>query len=690
MEGLLGLTKSINTRESAMSDLNVLERMEQRVQHDRSAEISAQKQEQLMYERLYQTADQMLEKDRKIMNKRISMAQDQITEHLIDAGGSRKRFQEKGGMSIMGDMSNEILRSPEAVQYQENKKNLTKILELQEKGMGHLLTPKDLQSAEDYKANPNGGAITYSGVMNEIEIPPSANFDYGTDIPLEKILSYNSNMIKIRDNFKMAYPEKPLNTGNLIAFAKEMGYGGMGSNNTRIREKARSDALMAKYQNSKTTSKKAMANSFLGNWNMFISEIDPTITLKNMNELYPNGLIEGLKKSNSQTNKLVHNRSNITSLKRPLPEKGIDYTDIRNIAAKVASVGFIGADGEKSTSLERWFNHDYGLKESYRFMPLSQSMITDRILGDREKGGMGYKIENGNVIDFEPTQDMYRMDGVRLDKDNKLEKNVFKGNYKIEGVVTALKSGDVLLTDVYNNIFNNEIDKEKTAENDKGMYGKQGGDELNMTTVIALRNEETGDVFYHEIDTGRPDIAQALSNAIGEDDDIQPLVDQENRNTLLKRQLEAMSAEEEIKIRGTINVLEDNVFQDGSFEAEGKKYWGAGSAGQHNRYPMMKSFYMAFDYLNNSYKRNDEFPQGDKNVYPKQIQKDIDKGLFTLSAIHGGIEDDLKSYEQGNSNEKIISNWLSNANENAENSLEKKQNQELAQKWMQMLSLVNE
>ena len=206
---------------------------------------------------------QMLEKDRNQINKRIGMAQDQITNHMRDAGGSKKRFMEQGGLSVMSKISNDIMRSPESVTYQENKKNLAKILEAKEKGMGHLLSPRDIESLENYENNPNGGSISYSGIMNEIEIPPAANFDYGTDIPLEKILSNGSNMMRIQANYAMTYPDAPKpNYADIYAFAKKMGYGGTGSNQTKMRAAAAESIKRAQYDKNKKAN--ATGNSFVG------------------------------------------------------------------------------------------------------------------------------------------------------------------------------------------------------------------------------------------------------------------------------------------------------------------------------------------------------------------------------------------------------------------------------------------
>ena len=57
MEGLLGLTNNIKTTESATKNLSILETMDNRVRSDRAGEAMAQKEEALMYERMYAMSD---------------------------------------------------------------------------------------------------------------------------------------------------------------------------------------------------------------------------------------------------------------------------------------------------------------------------------------------------------------------------------------------------------------------------------------------------------------------------------------------------------------------------------------------------------------------------------------------------------------------------------------------------------
>lgn len=688
MAGLLGLTKSVNSTESAVRDLSVLERMDARLQQDKQAEINAQKEEQMMYERAYQMSDQLLEKDRNRINSRISMAQEQIASHMRKSGGDRSMFMENGGLGVINGITNDITRSPEAIQYQENKKNLTKIWMAQEKGLGHLLSPKDLKSLEDYENNENGGPITYSGMMAEIKIPPSSNFDYGTDIPLEKVMSYDSNMVKILGNFAVVHPEKDANQHNIIAFMKEMGYGGQGSNQTRQREAATRAAAVAKANAENPTKKENTKNSYIGQYTMLNTQISSQLkgglTLKNIEEQAGGSAIEYARKNNPQVSKMLVDKNKLTSRKRNLSEEGFDITDLTQA---------LTLDDRKkgANPIEYMFNEHYGLFDSYEFMPMSKNQISKRVLGKNDDGsGEGYEIKDNQLINYVPDEGMFRMDGVQVSGKNKLDREDHKGNYIIENVVTGFKGKD---KDGLDNLIMNAYDDdgvtldEKTTKKIRDAYkGENGGDELKMSTFIALRNTTNGDIFYKEIDITRPDISQAIRNATP-DDNVAETVNQEHQMHEDYTNIKKMKTDERIKLDTAISSLETDLFANNPIlETEGSKYYGAYSGGQQNRYPMMKSFYMAHDYVSNSNKRDEDFPNGDPRIHKSSTQQGIDRGYFTTAAIAGGIENDLKTYGKVKDAD-IVYKWLDNMNQDLDDHGQER-NRQVAEKWIQLMTLM--
>ncbi|MBV1928134.1 MAG: hypothetical protein KUG81_01285 [Gammaproteobacteria bacterium] len=671
MEGLLGLSKNINDTNSAVRDLSVLERMDARIEKDRVAEVEAQKTEQLFYEKMYAQADQLLEKDRSRINKKILMAQKDVTGHLDKMGGSRKMFMEQGGLSVMNNMSNDIMQSDEVITYGENKKNLAKILEAKEKGLGHLLAPADLESLENYDASPNGGTISYSGMMAEVEIPPSANFDYGSDIPIENILSFKSNMIKIKQNYKTNYPNRPEpNYLELIAFSKKMGYGGTGSNTIRIREKMIADKQRAAYD--KKNKKDPNKISFLNEAKIAMSQIPSGLTVGQINKStedggYGGSLIENLKKTNKSMNKLIGEKFTPNSRLRDLAEVGFDRTDVTWDALR-EGMEFLG-------------NSKMGLKEAHTVLPFNTMTVAQRVFGEGEGGG-NYKIEDGKILNYTPDETMFRMDGVKVTGNNELDPEDHKGNYKVVGLTTALKSRlsdggtneEALLVNAYNE--DGTIDEKDTATMDEKYTSNAA-----LTFVIALENDN-GDLFYKEIDINDPQIKTVMSNTLDADDNLTETVKQENESVALIQNIDKNTSEQQVLFQESINAMDERVFQDPIFKGEGEAYWGANSAGQQNRDGMMKSFYMAFDYVNNS-------RQGDESVHVDSTRKAIDNEMFTTSMLAGEINDDLKSYEQGNSEEKMIVNWLQGVNSDMEKgTVGYNMNEQLASKWMQLLEMM--
>jgi hypothetical protein len=678
MEGLLGLTNNIKDTNTATRELSVLETMDNRVRSDRAGEALAQKEEALMYERMYKMSDEMLEKDRNQINKRIGMAQDQITSHMRDSGGSKKRFMEQGGLSAMSKISNDIMRSPESVKYQENKKNLAKILELQEKELGHLISPKDLQSWTDYQSNENGGTISFSGVMSNIEMPPPANFDYGTDIPLEKILSNGSNMMRIKSNYAMTYPDRPEpNHGDLLGFAKLMGYGGTGSNTARMRAASAEAIKKAQYKKNKKAN--AKGNSFVGRTSELFAFTDKGTNIKtlNGNEETGESYHDNRKRMHSSVNKIMGKKSTLTSRKRHLSKKGIDITDFTDLVPGIDS-----KDGEGP--LEWAFNEKYGIKESYEYLPHNTGAVAHRLFGKQDDGsGLGYAIENGSIKNFLPDAGMFKMDGTAIGADT-LDADDNTASYKIEGMFTAFKGSmknggdgkESLIMDAYD-------DNGETLDNDstKNIHDAYGDSELNQTIVMAVRNEHSGDLYYKEIDITDPQIQNVMKNAIGDDDDIKGVVDQENESMGEMLKIESLSKEEETRMRTAVGKVNSEVFENnGVFEGEGSAYFGAGSAGQQNRYPMMRSFYSAIDFVGNSKK-------GDPNIHQSQVKKAVDAGMFTNFAISGQIEDQLKDYGQGSNPYAIVDNWYKNMDASTDNKQAKTDYKNIALKWKQLMTL---
>lgn len=668
MNPLQGLTKSINTTESAIRDLSVLESMDKRMQQIKQGELQAQAVEQTLMERMYATSDQMLEKDRVKINKRFAMAQKQIREAIKASGGSRRRFMEDGGLALMNNVANEIIRSPESIRYQENKTNLARILEAQTKGFGHLITPGDMKSVENYYNNEEGGQITFRGLMNEIKLPPTEAFDYGHVMTPEEVLNYDSNRFKITANYKLANPGKPEPTKEeLEEFMRQMNYGGYGTNTTRMRE----EMYQKRLRNQAEAKKKDSGESFLNNYTKMNAWVPKTLNAKEMDEKYGGGYYTAMKNGGMNAEdggaaaRMLGEKNKIISKKRNINEAGFDWNDISSDTIR--------------RGWENVFNDNYGLKDSYEFMELSKWDIAQRVFGGEENG---FKVEGGKVIGYLPHEGDFRADGTMFNKDNKPNTD-YRGNYEILGVFTAHKAGtadgkaddsQVLLMDIYDN--DGKLDKERTMENNQeSYYGDMGGSQIKPTTVIALR-DDNDDVVYKEIDLTRIDIQRAVQNQVGEDDDISDVVAQQTDSYIRMAKMRQMQDQERIVMQDNINTLNRAAFEEPSFTVEGEQFYGD-TNGELNRNDMMKAYYTAISAMTNP----------NQEAYPSQVRQAINQSFFTQSAFEGSIEDDLKDYDKNP--EEIINKWLQNVNDDEKLRPDDIQfNQALAQKWMQVLSLM--
>jgi hypothetical protein len=221
--GLIGLTQRTDKRAQTQSDLANMERMLLMKKDQEAEEQKAALAEQAYYDRIRAEADKMLVGDRKKINEKSKSIQQQIRTQIKAFGGSKAKFMANGGLSLIGDYTNGVLDSEEVQIYRNNKTNLEKLLDLKEKGMGHLLVAGDQNSLEEY--NRNGfGNISYSGVKSDVELPPSNLFDRGKIAGASDILGFNNNKAKIIGNYALDNPNRDMSkvtTEELLEYTKQ-------------------------------------------------------------------------------------------------------------------------------------------------------------------------------------------------------------------------------------------------------------------------------------------------------------------------------------------------------------------------------------------------------------------------------------------------------------------------------------
>jgi len=698
MEGLLGLRQNINTAESGMRELGVLERMDQRIQTDRNAEVLAQQQEQLMFEQMYEKAGTFLEKDRKNMNKRIAKSQATLRNHLASTGGSRKDFMEQGGIAVMNDIKNGIMRSDEAITMNENQKNLAKILEADAKGLGHLISPNDRRSVEQYNEMESGGKISFNGMMAEITIPKGDGFDYGTQIPLANIMSHESNMMKLIHNYAIAHPDShkldPYNRMEdrlaLIHFAKEMGYGGVGTNTINIGEENR----RRKAYNNKSNTESYY--SWVAQANDVTASVRTNLQIKDImaGGEYEGGVMNSLYKTNPTSKMLFSEKSKLVAKNRSASEAGSLWN--RKGPSSIEPGSYVKEGfGEV---WDKFFADDVGLKDSYEFMPLSKMDIAQLLYPAANADGTkpGYIYENGMLSEWEPNEKVFRSDGTKLVGQNKPKSGQLKGQYKIKGTYTALKQKagsddgeDSLLIDVYDS--DGKVNKTKTAEIDKMVAGKNGGSGIQMTYVMALEAEDGGDLYYQEIDISSPQMRAILGEAVGTtaNSGFAKEARADNDINAIQARTQQITDQTQSQWNTDMRELDDAKVWEGAIQQQGQKYWGANSGGALNRNALMKSMYMALDYQLNAGKNPDQ-----QGIHSSTVKSLIDKGRFDENMqLAFGKETGKVLRDYSGQETDIVDHWFNEiveVNSYSPNSENYKQNLQLASVWKKILEMQNQ
>lgn len=651
--GLLGLTQSINDRQSATQELAVLDQMDQKQQAEQGKEMQAQIMQDQMYSKMYEQADTLLGKDRKRINNQIKMAQSQVQGALDKYGASKSKFLANGGMSLMTNMQTDILHSDEAERYKQNKDNLARIMEMQEKGLGHLISPNDLQTVEDYHANDDGATITYSGVMSEVEIPHD-KFALDEEINPYYIMNHSSNMMKILGNYAKVYPDRPepemgpdgrptpRGAAQIVAFMNKMGYGGMGQSAALMQQKMAKQTAQAKADKA----------------------AEPTTTvLGTMNQM--DRRFQGLKASEVTPDYMEKfMQGDDAGLFRDM------LGEDNNFKARARDFTLDGNDiiGETVD----WFAQDMiGLRGSKMLaIPMAeQKELMQTLVGVKAD-------ENGFFNNVQVTGDMYGSDGTQIKNAKRFGANDYGKKFQPMGIVTAWESAvadgssgskNVLLTNAYDD--NGSMDKEATEKR------FQGDGPARLGYYVAMQGED-GDMVYKKMDISQSSVQSALRQSY-KSNDISDQIKEEKQNDQYRLNAQKMTQEEQFEYED-YKAKAQAVFKEPMFEQEAAKYYQSGSGGQVNRSEMMQAFYMAYE------AEGAKIAQADPAKGKERLTKAIDSEAFSNYMTEAGLTNDLKDFNQHP--EELIGKFLVNINKNYEpGSMDFKAHEKIAMKWQQIL-----
>lgn len=231
--GMIGLANSTSNSERTKNEFATLNMLKQQMDAEQQSQEQAQLKEQAYQEAIAKQAETLLGPDKERLLQKAKELSMTVKERMKMYGGDMKRFFADGGHKIMADYKDTILNSPEAISYKENSKNMAMILEAQSKGLGHLINPYDLGNMLDFQKG-IGKKITYTGLMNQLNMPDPNAYDWGVEIPAKDIIA--KNKFAIMSNFKMANPDYDGEPSDLEleAWTKKT-YGGLkGTNAQRL------------------------------------------------------------------------------------------------------------------------------------------------------------------------------------------------------------------------------------------------------------------------------------------------------------------------------------------------------------------------------------------------------------------------------------------------------------------------
>ena len=219
--GYAGLFASAHKNQMAKDNLVVAEQLSNFTDKKRKEEEENQAKVGLMQDEIKKQTDQLLGYDRKKLREIQTGALNTLKNQIAANGGDYSRFMNNGGRAILDNYKSSILNSDLYSNYQENQKNMQTILELEKKGMGHLINPVDRANMNAYQRN-KGGKISYTGQMMQVELPDGRNYDWNTNAPVKHILYYNGNYTKIMENYRMSFPglKQPPSTEDLYTYVR--------------------------------------------------------------------------------------------------------------------------------------------------------------------------------------------------------------------------------------------------------------------------------------------------------------------------------------------------------------------------------------------------------------------------------------------------------------------------------------
>lgn len=637
-QGLSALSQSISKDDANEKNMQYMQQLHASKKADDLEREQAQLQEQQYYEMLNQQAEGLLAGDKEKINQKALQLQAAAKEQMKLYGGDRKLFLKSGGHNMLKGYIDQVAGSKEMGVYKANKENMVRIMDAQQKGMGSLILDRDLESMQAYQKN-GEGEITYSGLMQEIDMPDANNYDLNVDIPLSDIVNHEANRMKILANYKQYYPEdNDVTNDDLMAFASKMGYGGKGSNRDAI--KFARDLVMKGLANKKATA----ATDSGKKQNAYVKTmvvrnlIDANQTIDQLYGDYskPANYFEDNRAENSEianmTGKWGHRGKKVD-----LNEVGIDFVN---------------------TQFSGLINDSAELAHAASLYGSTAPVIASKILGQ--------EIINGEVEIDPSDSSFYNPKGIQMKGDYAVEPGKYKGKMKFLGISNAMigtdeKTGkEQLLMNYYSD--EETYDAEATKELMDGIVGKDRAGKAQRGQVMAFQHPD-GYLFYKRIsddDATATDIINTLGDSAWMED-YQGA--QQSEKVDINEANDRLAIQEE-KLKQNLSVIDDTLQSNASFRLEARDFAKNGQP-EFNRSGLMKSFYASLT--------QDPVSMADQMMFSQIV-----------ASAGPEFEETIKNFDTTIPEESLIDLWLQKVN-HLETPDRIANNNQLAINWKQSL-----
>lgn len=591
-KGLSALYGNTGKRENSKNELAILSMIDNKRKADEKEDQLA-RQEQESYEaKVNEFSATLLAPDRERINEKARMLSKKVRENVQLYGGDMSKFMAGGGGQVMKDYKNSLINSTEAVSYAENKKNMDMIVKAQMDGK--IINPTDLANLNHYNKYKEG-PITYTGILNEIDMPNAKAYDFGTKIPAEDILDNESNYMKIYGNYVTTFPNLPPPTrAELTTFVNNQ-YSKEGENWQR-------PAAMQKAANAKAKQGKAD----------YSNQFKTSGQIANLT----NGFDRTMNSSQYKEGQYWNNAAN-SKLLNPLSSEA--YTKYHHDYA-LEEKGW-NDFGSGNNALGRLLSEEYSVRNARMVYQGSEMQLASAAFGIQDQDRLNFASKEIN--DWMPDDDSYTAAGVRVgDLSDELDKEEYKGTWRVDAVIVGAhgktnNNGNPTGQMIMNVVEGGKPHQEQTDSWDEEVMGTDSTIQQDLFIVMA---NDDGDVFYRKVDMSSAQTVSNISTRMGESDDFSGAV----INSAYTEQREKNAKAIVSQISEPVNKFYDRALSDTesqtSIDSELMNFSPDGNVNE-KRKNLMTSFYAAFGFYGNGKGESTYAAATKANLFTDMIKK---------------------------------------------------------------------